>query len=151
MSRVAGRAVLAAAWLFIVLVLSLGAAGIVATMAHNPGTEAHPELTYVGDANPVTRRICDFLTPALVERAVQNGAGRACRLQIAGIERPGLSAAILAEAIESQVAAIVDRLRRENVGDYLDLPEGVRVTNVRRLDRSPSRAIQLLREHDDEE
>ena len=49
MSRVAGRAVLAAAWLVIVIVLSLGAAGIVATMAHNPGTAARAELTYAGD------------------------------------------------------------------------------------------------------
>jgi hypothetical protein len=49
MSRLAGRAALAAAWLAIVAVLSLGAAGIVATMAHNPGTEARPELTYAGD------------------------------------------------------------------------------------------------------
>jgi len=117
--------------------------------AKNADGQGVVELTYVGDANPVTRRMCDFLTPALVERAVQNGSGRACRLQIAGIDRPGLSAAILAEAIESQVAAIVDRLRRENVGDYLDLPEGARVTNVRRLDRSPSLSIQLQRDEED--
>jgi len=49
MSRPAGRALLAAAWLIIVLVLSLGAAGIVATMAHNPGTGSRAELTYTGD------------------------------------------------------------------------------------------------------
>jgi hypothetical protein len=49
MSGLAGRAVLAAAWLVIVAVLSLGAAGIVATMAHNPGTDARAELTYAGD------------------------------------------------------------------------------------------------------
>ena len=41
---------LAVAWLAIVAVLSLGAAGIVATMAHQPGTDARPELTYAGDA-----------------------------------------------------------------------------------------------------
>ena len=50
MSGPVGRAVLAVAWLAIVAVLSLGAAGIVATMAHQPGTGARPELTYAGDA-----------------------------------------------------------------------------------------------------
>jgi hypothetical protein len=50
MSGPVGRAVLAIAWLAIVAVLSLGAAGIVATMAHQPGTDARAELTYQGDA-----------------------------------------------------------------------------------------------------
>jgi hypothetical protein len=50
MSGPVGRAVLAVAWLAIVAVLSLGAAGIVATMAQQPGTDARPELTYAGDA-----------------------------------------------------------------------------------------------------
>jgi hypothetical protein len=43
------RAALAAAWLLIVALLSLGAAGIVGTMAHQPGTAARAELTYAGD------------------------------------------------------------------------------------------------------
>jgi hypothetical protein len=50
MNGLVGRAVLAVAWLAIVAVLSLGAAGIVATMAHQPGTAARAELTYAGDA-----------------------------------------------------------------------------------------------------
>ena len=44
-----GRAVLAAAWVAIVAVLALGAAGIVATMAHQPGTPGRAELTFAGD------------------------------------------------------------------------------------------------------
>lgn len=46
----AGHVALAVAWIAIVAILSLGAAGIVATMAHQPGTAARPELTYAGDA-----------------------------------------------------------------------------------------------------
>jgi hypothetical protein len=45
-----GRVVLAVAWVAIVLVLSLGAAGIVATMTSQPGTDARADLTYSGDA-----------------------------------------------------------------------------------------------------
>ena len=43
------RAALAVAWVLIVALLSLGAAGIVGTMAHQPGTAARAELTYAGD------------------------------------------------------------------------------------------------------
>ena len=55
MNGQAGRVALAVAWVAIVAVLSLGAAGIVASMAHQPGTAARPELTYSGDpdAEPV--------------------------------------------------------------------------------------------------
>jgi hypothetical protein len=50
MKRQVSRVFLAVAWVAIVLVLSLGAAGIVATMTNQPGTDARAELTYAGDA-----------------------------------------------------------------------------------------------------
>ena len=40
---------LAVAWLAVVALLSLGAAGIVGAMAHQPGTPSRAELTYLGD------------------------------------------------------------------------------------------------------
>src|SRR5919206_4049203 len=43
------RAALAVAWLVIAALLSLGAAGIVGAMAHQPGTPSRAELTYAGD------------------------------------------------------------------------------------------------------
>jgi hypothetical protein len=43
------RAALAIAWLVIAAILSLGAAGIVGAMAHQPGTPSRAELTYAGD------------------------------------------------------------------------------------------------------
>jgi hypothetical protein len=46
----ARRVALAVAWVAIVAVLALGAAGIVATMSHQPGTDARAELTAAGDA-----------------------------------------------------------------------------------------------------
>lgn len=42
-------AALAVAWLAVVALLSLGAAGIVGAMAHQPGTPSRAELTYLGD------------------------------------------------------------------------------------------------------
>jgi hypothetical protein len=49
MRRPARRAVLTVAWLVVAAILSLGAAGIAGSMAHQPGTPARAELTYVGD------------------------------------------------------------------------------------------------------
>lgn len=43
------RVALAAAWLAVAVLVSLGAAGIVGTMAHLPGTPSRAELTYEGD------------------------------------------------------------------------------------------------------
>jgi hypothetical protein len=50
MNGQARRVALAVAWLAIVAVLSFGAAGIVASMSHPPGTGSRAELTYAGDA-----------------------------------------------------------------------------------------------------
>ena len=50
MSRVLTRATLAVVWLLIVAIVSVGAAGIVAAMANQPGTAARAELTSDGDA-----------------------------------------------------------------------------------------------------
>jgi hypothetical protein len=45
----ARRAALAAVWLVVAAILSLGAAGIIGSMSHQPGTPARAELTYPGD------------------------------------------------------------------------------------------------------
>jgi hypothetical protein len=49
MKRLARRAALTVAWLAVAAILSLGAAGIAGSMAHQPGTAARAELTYTGD------------------------------------------------------------------------------------------------------
>ena len=49
MKRLARRAALTVAWLVVAAIVSLGAAGIVGSMAHQPGTPARAELTYTGD------------------------------------------------------------------------------------------------------
>lgn len=49
MKGFARRAALTAAWLAVVAILSLGAAGIAGSMSRQPGTSARAELTYEGD------------------------------------------------------------------------------------------------------
>jgi hypothetical protein len=50
MTRFLQRAALAVVWLLIVAVVSVGGAGLVASMANQPGTPARAELTDAGDA-----------------------------------------------------------------------------------------------------
>src|SRR5205823_2714032 len=68
----------------------------------NAAEQVVVELTYVGESNPVARRIADFLTPALVDRAVQSAAIQACKLHNSANGNAGISATLLAECIESQ-------------------------------------------------
>ena len=49
MKGLARRASLTIVWLLIAAILSLGAAGIAGSMAHQPGTATRAELTYAGD------------------------------------------------------------------------------------------------------
>lgn len=90
------------------------------------------ELSCAGSETLVKSRR-DFLTAALVERAVRQAAECACRLEADGCEHPGLTTPALARAFADQIDAIVGQLGVRNVANYVDLPEGTRVTNVRRL------------------
>jgi ATP-dependent 26S proteasome regulatory subunit len=103
------------------------------------------ELTYVGSSAPVLKYRRDFLTGALVDRAVQQAAAEACRAERAGAARPGLSAALLVSTFDRQVRGIVDQLHRDNVGQYLDLPDGTRVGSVRRLEQPALLPVELER------
>jgi hypothetical protein len=114
--------------------------------APNSDGQTIVELTYIGEAHPTPRRMGEFLTPAIVDRAVQQAASQACSLQAAQQGPPGLSAVLVAQCIEQQVRSIVERLRRENVSEYLDLPEGSRVASIKKISRSPSLPLQLFRE-----
>ena len=49
MNGLGRRVALAAGWLLVAALVSLGAAGIVGAMAHMPGTPSRAELTYPGD------------------------------------------------------------------------------------------------------
>jgi ATP-dependent 26S proteasome regulatory subunit len=103
------------------------------------------ELSYVGASAPVVKHRRDFLTGALVDRAVQQAAAEACKAERAGAARPGLSAALLVSTFDRQVRAIVDQLHRDNVGQYLDLPDGARVGSVRRIEQPALLPVELER------
>lgn len=102
------------------------------------------ELDVVGSTQPLVKHRRDFLTGALVDRAVQQAAAQACREHELGSERPGITTEMLCEALENQVRGIIDQLNEHNVSSYVDLPEGARVTRVRRGSRPTATFYQAL-------
>ncbi|MHC5211181.1 MAG: AAA family ATPase [Planctomycetota bacterium] len=95
--------------------------------------EGQVELGLAGTTTPHVARRRDLLTAALVASAVNVASEEACEAEFAGEEGAGLDAVRLACALDAQVRTIVGRLEPENVTQYLTLPEGARVVNVRRL------------------
>lgn len=91
------------------------------------------ELAYAGSPTPDVRHRCDFLTGALVDRAVQQAAAAAVEAELAGATAPGVNADLLIAALDEQVRSVADQLTEFNARAYLDVPEGMRVAGVRRL------------------
>ena len=95
------------------------------------------ELTFAGSTTPVVKRCRDFLTPSVVERAVQQAGEAVIRGGAHSGEPCGLTSEALISALHEQVRSIVDQLSESNAREYVDLPDGVRVARVRRV-RQPS-------------
>ena len=91
------------------------------------------DLTFAGSNSPVVRHRRDFLTGALVDRAVQDASRAARREQIRTGREGGVTFELLVRAFDSQFRALLDQLTEMNVRHYVDLPEGVRVARLRRL------------------
>ena len=95
------------------------------------------EITFAGATQPDLRYRRDFLTGAVVQRAVQEAATEAWRAEGTGIGVNGLTAAQLIGAFDRQIRAICEQLQPGNVAHYVTLPDGVRVANVRRIPQPP--------------
>lgn len=96
------------------------------------------ELTYHGRSGTDVRYRRDFLTGALIDRAVQEAALRAWESATQGQEESLVTCAHIAKSINHQVLSVVNQLCPENAHSYVDLPEGVRVSSVRRIPQSTS-------------
>jgi ATP-dependent 26S proteasome regulatory subunit len=103
------------------------------------------EITYAGTTTPVVKYRRDFLTGALVDRAVQQAADAACRAEREGSEHPGVSSRMLIRAFDQQIRSIVEQLNKDNAQNYLTLPDGVRVANVKKLEQPSVLPFELER------
>jgi ATP-dependent 26S proteasome regulatory subunit len=98
----------------------------------SPEDKGVTELTYQNN-QPVIKYRRDFLTGALIDRAVQQAASEAWEQSIKDDPEAGITASILWQALNNQVLNVVHQLVPDNVHKYTDLPDGVRVTRVRRI------------------
>jgi len=102
-------------------------------------------LSFIGTGESEIHFRRDFLTPGLVDRAVQHTAQLACEAEAGGAARPGLTSAGLKTAIDEQIQAIIKILRADNVTNYLTIPEESRVQSVRAIEQPEILAAQLMR------
>lgn len=100
------------------------------------------ELTFAGSTTPVVKHRRDFLTGALVDRAVQQAANEACQAECGGLGSPGVSFEQLVRAFDDQIRGVVSQLREENVSHYTDLPDGVRVAMLRRIPQASHLSVE---------
>jgi proteasome-associated ATPase len=109
----------------------------------NGADQGQVEMTYVGAATPELKHRRDFLTGAVLARAVQEAASAACQAERRGETPAGITARMLMAAIDRQVRSIVDQLHPANVTHYITLPDGARVANIRRLSQPAVSPIEL--------
>lgn len=114
-----------------------------ALFAPNGSDPALVEIQYAGMTVPDRKYRRDFLTASVLDRAVQQAADEACRAEEAGHGPCGITEGALLEAIERQVRAVAQALTPGNVGEFVNLPEAVRVSSVRRLDGAAMRSVDL--------
>jgi hypothetical protein len=100
-------------------------------------------LTYVGSSTPVIKYRRDFLTGAIVDCAVQRAAREARRRHQLGIDPPGLTSELLIESFGEQITGVVNQLSRDNAVNYLTLPDGARVGDVRRIEQPTVQPFEL--------
>lgn len=104
------------------------------------------EVSLAGSTAPLVRYRRDFLTGALVDRAVQQAAMVACRAELDGVEPAGITLGQLARAFDNQLRGIVEQLNQDNIGSYTDLPEGARVVSVRKIPQPDHLSFEFERE-----
>lgn len=104
------------------------------------------ELTFAGSTQPVPKFRRDFMTGALVDRAVQQAASEASWNESEGQGQAGVTLEALMRAFDQQVAGIVEQLHEANAHAYLDIPAGARVASLRRLPRPRHLPIELQRQ-----
>jgi len=101
------------------------------------------EISLMGAAGGEMRYRRDFLTGALVARAVEQASQWACDDAYEG-RAHGITAEVLMRAMSDQVRTVVEQLAVDNVRDYVALPDGTRVSAVRRIEQPEALPVELL-------
>lgn len=88
-----------------------------------------------GYSEPLVKHRRDFLTGALVERAVHEAATHAWQAALRDPEGAHVTTPMILEALDNQVTSVVNQLTENNLDRYTDMPEGIRIASVQRVER----------------
>jgi ATP-dependent 26S proteasome regulatory subunit len=102
-------------------------------------------LSVANAAEPLIKFRRDFVTGAVVDRAVQQASDEACSAEYEGCGSAGLTVERLIACFDSQIRSLCDQLTPFNVGSYVALPEGARVTAVQRIAQPAVSPFELQR------
>ncbi len=108
----------------------------------NGSDQGMVELTFTGSSNAEIRYRRDFVTGALVNRAVQQASRSASHAEHRG-RGEGVTCDSLIREIDRQVRIIAGQLTEQNAHKYVDVPDATRVASVRRLRQPELFPIQL--------
>jgi SpoVK/Ycf46/Vps4 family AAA+-type ATPase len=101
------------------------------------------ELTYAGSTTPDIRYRRDFLTGALVNRAVRQASERAANDAYEGLNGAGIHLEHLVEAIDRQIISSAEQMSEHNATRFVEIPDGARIANIRRLPQPGQFPMQL--------
>lgn len=90
------------------------------------------EISMQGRSDVVRKYRRDFLSGALVDRAVQEAASIALKAEFDG-SGDGLNAKQLASAFHNQISSVISQLSEGNAHKYVDIPDGEAVAKVKRV------------------
>jgi ATP-dependent 26S proteasome regulatory subunit len=97
-------------------------------------TEEQPivEIQVHGYRDSLAKFRRDFMTGALIERAVQEAATKAWEHAMEK-EETGITVGQIQHALSRQVDSVVHQLSEANINRYTDMPEGAHVASLRRI------------------
>lgn len=95
-------------------------------------TDERPLVELMTSKGAVKKYRKDFMTPALIDRAVQQAAEIAAEMEM-NKETDGVPVKVLVDCFESQIQSVASQLGEGNAHKYLDLGDEERVSKVRRV------------------
>jgi len=102
------------------------------------------ELTLAGSAEKIVKFRRDFLTGAVIDRAVEEACDEICARELQG-DAQGLDPETLMLCLDRQIRAVANLINPHNVTHYVVVPEGTRVAAVRRIEQPDLPPWQLRR------
>ncbi|NNE91478.1 MAG: AAA family ATPase [Verrucomicrobiales bacterium] len=101
------------------------------------------ELDYTGSTNPDKRYRRDFLTGALINRAVRQASEAAATEAYEGKNGSGIHLEHFVESMNRQILATADQISAHNADRFIEIPDSARVANVRRIPQPDLFPLQL--------